>query len=145
MRRVVLIAAVIWLSTVLPLVAQVDRPARPLTAAEEKGLAAQQRFRECPACPELIVVAAGQFTMGSPGDEPGRSLGEAQMKIAIAQPFAAGKYAVTFDEWDACVADRGCRGYSPSDEGWGRGNRPVINVDLNDATAYVIWLSRKTG
>ena len=52
---------------------------------------------------------------------------------------------MTFDEWDACVADGGCNGYQPSDEGWGRGRRPVINVSWDDAKAYVAWLSNKTG
>src|SRR5262249_50892071 len=53
--------------------------------------------------------------------------------------------AVTFDEWDACVQDGGCRGYAPADQGWGRGRRPVINVSWDDAKAYVTWLSGKTG
>jgi len=52
---------------------------------------------------------------------------------------------VTFAEWDACVADGGCGGYKPDDEGWGRGSMPVIDVSWNDAKAYVAWLSRKTG
>ena len=56
-----------------------------------------------------------------------------------------GKYEVTFAEWDACVADGGCNGYKPHDEGWGRGQRPVINVSWDDAQAYLIWLSKETG
>ena len=81
------------------------------------------KFRDCPQCPEMVVVPGGQF--GS--------------------PFAVGVYEVTFGEWDACVAGGGCGGYRPDDEGWGRGNRPVINVNWDDAKAYVRWLSRKTG
>jgi formylglycine-generating enzyme required for sulfatase activity len=61
------------------------------------------------------------------------------------RPFSAGRYAVTFDEWDACIADGGCSSYVPDDEGWGRGRRPVINVSWSDAETYVAWLSRKTG
>jgi formylglycine-generating enzyme required for sulfatase activity len=64
--------------------------------------------------------------------------------VTIGRPFAVGKFSVTFDEWDACVADGGCNGYEPSDQGWGRGRRPVINVSWNDATAYAAWLSRRT-
>jgi formylglycine-generating enzyme required for sulfatase activity/uncharacterized caspase-like protein len=103
-------------------------------------------FRDCPTCPEMVVVPAGTFSMGSPAIEPDRySYYEAQVRVTIAAPFSAGKYAVTFDEWDACVADGGCNGYKPADRGWGRGKRPVINVDWDDAKAYAAWLSRKTG
>ena len=52
---------------------------------------------------------------------------------------------MTFAEWDACVAEGGCGGYKPEDQGWGRGDRPVINVSWDDAKAYVAWLSKKTG
>jgi formylglycine-generating enzyme required for sulfatase activity len=51
---------------------------------------------------------------------------------------------VTFDEWDACVADGGCGRRRLSDQGWGRGTRPVINATWDDAKAYVAWLSAKT-
>src|SRR6516225_8231796 len=84
--------------------------------------------KPCPMCPEMVVAPAGTFMMGSPPSEPGRIPGEEQVCVTIAQSFAVGKFAVTFDQWDACVADGGCNGYRPSDQGWGRGNRPVINV-----------------
>jgi formylglycine-generating enzyme required for sulfatase activity len=64
--------------------------------------------------------------------------------VIILKPFAVGKYTVTFDEWDWCVKEGGCK-TNPSDAGWGRGNRPVINVSWNDAKEYVAWLSKKTG
>jgi formylglycine-generating enzyme required for sulfatase activity len=99
----------------------------------------------CPFCPEMVVVPAGRFTMGSPENEPERVSDEAQVRVSIPAPFAAGRYAITFDEWDACVADGGCNEYKPSDEGWGRGKRPVINVSWEHAKSYAAWLSRKTG
>jgi formylglycine-generating enzyme required for sulfatase activity len=99
----------------------------------------------CPQCPEMVVAPAGNFEMGSPTDEPGRQEGETQIPVEIARPFAVGKFAVTFDQWDACVADGGCNGYKPSDRRSGRGNRPVINVNWSDANAFAQWLSRKTG
>ena len=81
------------------------------------------KLRDCPGCPEMVVV-------------PGRKFGH---------PFAVGVYEVTFGEWDACVSDGGCGGYRPNEWGWGRGRRPVVNVSWKDAKAYVAWLSGKTG
>jgi len=102
-------------------------------------------FRDCDACPEMVVVPAGRFTMGSPLSEPERSTFEGpQHEVTIASSFAAGRYEVTFDEWDGCVRESGCS-HNPGDRGWGRGRRPVINVSWNDAKEYVAWLSRKTG
>lgn len=101
-------------------------------------------FKDCPACPEMVVIPAGKFDMGSPEDEQDRRADESpQHTVTIARPFAVGKYEVTFDEWDACVADGGC--VNVKDEGWGRGKRPVINVNWGEAQAYAHWLTRKTG
>jgi formylglycine-generating enzyme required for sulfatase activity len=61
------------------------------------------------------------------------------------RPFAVGKFAVTFAEWAACVADGGCNRYRPNDGGWGRDRRPVINVNWDDAKLYIDWLNAKTG
>ena len=89
--------------------------------------------------------------MGSPESEAGRSPDEGpQRRVTIAQPFAVGKFEVTFAEWDACVAAGGCAPedqapYRPEDEGWGRANRPVINVSWEDARRYVRWLNGKVG
>src|SRR5262245_64609999 len=103
-------------------------------------------FRDCPTCPQMVVVSSGSFTMGSHPIESGRyDDSEAQVRVSIAAPFAVGKYAVTFDEWDACIAEGGCNGYKPADQGWGRGRHPVINVNWDDAKAYASWLSHKTG
>ena len=53
-------------------------------------------FKDCPECPEMVVVPAGSFTTGSPANEPERGYGEEEVRVTIAAPFAAGKYAVTF-------------------------------------------------
>ena len=104
------------------------------------------RLRDCEACPELVVVPSGSFTMGSPDSEWGRFNNEGpQRRVTITEPFAVGVYEVTFGEWDACVSAGGCNGYQPHGEGWGRGGRPVINVSWGDARAYVTWLSQRTG
>jgi formylglycine-generating enzyme required for sulfatase activity len=108
---------------------------------QRRCLKPKDSFRDCDTCPEMVVVPSGSFTMGSPANEPERSGDEAQARVSIAAPFAVGKYAVTFVEWDACVADGGCNGYKPDDAGWGRGRQPVINVNWHDAKAYAKWLS----
>jgi formylglycine-generating enzyme required for sulfatase activity len=99
-------------------------------------------FKDCDGCPTMIVVPAGEFTMGAPAAELG---GEAQHRVRIAAPFAVSKFEITFAEWDACVAAGGCRSYRPGDEGWGRGTSPAINISWEDAKAYAGWLSAKTG
>ncbi len=105
-----------------------------------------QSFKDCPVCPEMVVVPAGMLTMGSPETEQERlKIEDPLHDVNIPKPFAVGRFTVTFSEWDACVADGGCGGYMPEDQGWGRGDRPVINVNWNDAKAYVAWLSNKTG
>ncbi len=104
-----------------------------------------ETFRDCPDCPEMVVIPAGNFMMGSPASEAGRDADEGpRHRVTIPRAFALGKYEVTFAEWAACVQMDKC-GHAPNDAAWGRGDRPVINVSWEDAKEYVLWLSRKTG
>ena len=119
------------------------KPARR-TVPRKAGLRPGDRFQDGPDCPEMAVVPAGTFRMGSLSGGLRGSEGPVH-EVRIATPFALGVYAVTFAEWDACVEAGGCGGYSPADKGWGRGRRPVINVNWKDAKAYVAWLSEQTG
>jgi formylglycine-generating enzyme required for sulfatase activity len=98
----------------------------------------------CGFCPEMIVIPAGTFTMGSPPEEKGRNEDEGPQREVRVQRFALGRTEVTFAQYDACVDAGGC-GHSPFDWGWGRGDRPVMNVSWNDAQAYTEWLSVVTG
>jgi formylglycine-generating enzyme required for sulfatase activity len=119
-----------------------------LSPDAERGLKPGKSFRECATdCPEMVVVPAGEFTMGSSPSEKGHYDNEGpQHKVTVARPFAVSKYAVTFADWDACVSVRGCpQEGRAGDAGWGRGNRPVIYVSWDDAQVYVAWLSRMTG
>jgi formylglycine-generating enzyme required for sulfatase activity len=94
----------------------------------------------------MVMIPAGRFEMGSAPSESGHTFDESpRHRVTIAVPFALAKDDVTFAQWDACVAAGGCRGYRPPDEGWGRGARPVINVNFADAAAYIAWLSRRSG
>lgn len=114
-------------------------------AAREPAVSGQPSapFRDCYACPEMIALPAGSFMMGdvtgtAPADErPGH-------EVRLDYRLAIGRYEVTFEEWDACLADAGCR-HRPGDGGKGRGNRPVVDVSPSDITEYLGWLSRKTG
>ena len=102
-------------------------------------------IKDCDHCPVLVFVPAGHFTMGSPATEERRDEDEGpQHEVTISSGFAVGKFEVTFAEWDACVANGGCR-RDVDDNGWGRGQQPVINVTWNDAVSYVEWLSKTTG
>jgi formylglycine-generating enzyme required for sulfatase activity len=119
---------------------------KSLTTVQEAALRPKDFFRECDVCPEMAVVPAGEFLMGSPPDEDGRGGEESQLHgVVIPKPFAIGRYTITFDEWTACATDGGCGGYKPRHSEWGEGDRPVIYVSWDDARAYVKWLSEKTG
>ena len=121
------------------------RQAKPLSRIEEQTLEPLDMFKECPVCPEMIVVPSGEFTMGAPESEPYSEDNERPLhKVTIAKSFTVGRFAVTFEEWDACIAEHGCRNYRPLDR-WGRGRQPVINLWWDDAKAYAKWLSDKTG
>ncbi len=116
-----------------------------LSDARERALKPGDPFQECTRCPQMVVVPAGSFTMGSPANEKGRDNDEGpQHLVTIARPFAVSKFELTFDEWDACYDAGGCAS-RPYDWGWGRGNRPVILVSWEDAQKYVAWLSKMTG
>ncbi|WP_096701307.1 bifunctional serine/threonine-protein kinase/formylglycine-generating enzyme family protein [Magnetospirillum sp. 15-1] len=100
-------------------------------------------FRDAPGLPEMVVIPAGSFWMNAPDDD--ESGNRRKHLVTIDNQFALGKFDVTFAQWDACVADGGCKGYRPGDEGWGRGTQPVINVSTEDANNYASWISNKTG
>jgi formylglycine-generating enzyme required for sulfatase activity len=102
-------------------------------------------FRDCDNCPEMVVLGGGVFSMGSPANEVGRNRNEGPQHEVSITPFAIGTYEVTFAQWDACLADGGCNGFSPSDGGLGRGARPVSGVSWDDAQAYLDWLNGKVG
>lgn len=104
---------------------------------------AADELKDCDACPVLVVVPAGEFAMGSDMQESSHPDEKPAHLVRIAKAFAVGKFEVTFDQWDACSADGGCT--KVDDEGWGRTQHPVINVDFTAAQSYLLWLSKKTG
>src|SRR5262249_5819462 len=133
--------------TVRPYIAANFTP-HVLKPEAERALRPGDTFRECAAdpkaCSEMVAVPAGGFWMGSPDGE-GRDSERPRHKVKIANLFAVGKFEVTWDEWEACVAMRGCDGRPTGDQGYGRERKPVINVSWDQAKAYAAWLSRMTG
>jgi formylglycine-generating enzyme required for sulfatase activity len=110
-------------------------------AGQERCLKPKDTFRDCPSCPEMVVIPAGAFSMGSDESSDETPIHD----VKLARPFAVGKFEVTFAEWDACVAEGACS-HVPGDGGFGRANRPVIDVSWSDAAgSYLPWLSRKAG
>ena len=103
-------------------------------------------LQHCPACPEMVVLMPGQYRMGASWfDREAQSDERPVVEVEIRRPFAIGRYEVTFDEWQACVQERGCNSYQPDDDQWGQARRPVIHVSWDDALAYLDWLRQKTG
>jgi formylglycine-generating enzyme required for sulfatase activity len=132
-------------------------------------------FQDCPDCPRMVVIAAGEFTMGSPASESERGVDEGpQRQVAIA-PFALGRSEVTVAEFRRFAEEsgykteaerdtraQGCSGFIYADPlaagpvaqaltSWRSpglaqaDSHPVLCVSWNDARAYAQWLSKKTG
>ena len=106
--------------------------------------------------PEMVVIPAGEFLMGSPAGEKNRVEDEGpQHPVTIRQAFAIGRYEVTFAQYQAYVdAVQASNAKplpdcsvpkSPDDQGWGKGQHPVINVSHADAQCYASWLAAETG
>jgi formylglycine-generating enzyme required for sulfatase activity len=157
MNKCIVLAAV--LVVVLAGCAVSDQSEEKMLEPNSKSLRAGEKFRECRNCPQMVVIPAGSFIMGTPEDEEFRRDHEHQHKVTIARPFAVSETEVTWDQWEACVRDGACDGAAVDDalrldregkpnedfEDWGRGTRPVVGVSWYDAQAYVGWLNEKTG
>jgi formylglycine-generating enzyme len=121
-------------------------------------------IRDCLSCPEMVVVPAGAFTLGSPPDEPARREDEGpQRQVAFAEPFAVSRYEVTRAQYEAfgrstghpvgvgCLTDRETQGTwtmdsvsTLRDPGFAQtGDHPVVCVSWDDARAYVRWLNQE--
>jgi len=130
------------------------------------GLKPGDEFRDCADCPEMVVVPAGSFTMGSPASEKGRQDDEGpQRTVRIGSPFAVGKTEVTVAQYRAFVETTGrttegnCWADFDGDGSWSQTpeanwqnagfsqtvSHPVVCVSWEDAQAYVEWLSGQTG
>ena len=96
-----------------------------------------------PILPTMVPIPAGTFMMGSPEDEEGRDDDEGPQHSVTLAAFEMAETELTFAEWDRCVQAGACQ--EVDDEGWGREDRPVINVSWNDAQVYIDWLNQALG
>lgn len=97
-------------------------------------------IKDCDACPELVAIPTGSFTMGAPTSEPGRLADEGPLHIVIVgTPLALGRTPVTQGQWKAVM------GANPS-LFWTCGDDcPVEYVSWYDAQEFIARLSSKTG
>jgi len=99
-------------------------------------LKAGKIFRDCPDCPEMIVIPAGGFDMGTNDAQDDE---KPVHRVTISQPFALGKIEVTQAEWSAVM------GGNPSDISYIGDNYPVENVSWDDAQEFIRRLNQITG
>ena len=120
-------------------------PAPERVAGRTVGEVFRDALRSGGEGPQMVVLPMGSFRMGSSFFEVIRHSDEGPVRtVTISRPIAMGRYEVTFADYDR-FADADSRRSRPDDEGWGRGSRPVINVNWNEAKAYATWLSAQTG
>jgi len=111
--------------------------------APRLGVLFQDRLKDGSKAPKMVVIPAGLFQMGCLAKECPYDDEKPVHQVSLAKNFALSQTEVTFEDYDRFA--KATKRELPSDRGWGRGSRPVINVDWNDAKAYVKWLSGQTG
>jgi formylglycine-generating enzyme required for sulfatase activity len=128
------VALLIFMSVAVGLLRMAELEKKP-------GKVFRDRLKDGSLGPEMVWIPAGRFRMGD--IQGGGYSSEKPVHSVSVNGFAMGKYEVTFAEYDKFAEATGRK--KPDDQGWGRGNRPVINVSWHDATAYAEWLSQQTG
>ncbi|MEE1999878.1 SUMF1/EgtB/PvdO family nonheme iron enzyme [Alkalimonas sp. MEB108] len=99
-----------------------------------------QRLEATRSMYQLVTIPAGSFSMGC--TQVNCPEAELPVRTIEVPEFQMMAHQVTFAMWDACVEQGGCK-HRPRDEGWGRGNRPVINVSFNEITMeFIPWLNQ---
>ena len=102
-------------------------------------------FKDCALCPEMLIMPWGHFNIGSPAEEVGRDAGENQVRVTIPYFFAIARSLVSQEEWNACVAARGCRPLQNAGGEPRPSSDPALNAAPDDARSYALWLSIRTG
>ena len=143
-RRRVLLAALCGAFLASPPTSIAQHQEQAIVGVDESGLPkVGEPFRDCPECPLMVRVPTGSLQMRNP-ERDWLAWASPMREVSLSEPLAVGVYEVTFAEWDAAERDALLM-HRPSDEGWGRGRRPVVNVGVNDVELYVEWLSQVAG
>ncbi|QDZ28048.1 formylglycine-generating enzyme family protein [Noviherbaspirillum sp. UKPF54] len=118
------------------------QPEAPAAAPEKPKapVAGVSAAKDCATCPDLVVLPAGAFTMGSNSSDPSEKPAH---RVTLGKPFAIGKYEVTVDQWNACVTAGACP--QVGGDAGRPGNTPVRDVSWDDAQQYLKWLGKQTG
>lgn len=111
------------------------------TPAADGTLSTGEVFQDCVECPQMVVIPSGQFMMGS---EKERSEEKPAHQVDINEPFALSVFEVSYQEWQVCMKEGGCR-YDPGEHVALNNTSPVSDISWDDAQSYVKWLSAKTG
>lgn len=134
-----------------------EAPVHQSGAIPTTGLAPSETFKDCPNCPEMVVLPAGRFLMGRTGsDKLDVIFATPQHEVIIDRNFAVGKYEVTYEQFTVFVREtagdslrkyrRDMSWICPGNKHYGPSARhPVTCVDWQDTKDYVSWLAKKTG
>ncbi|WP_299975318.1 bifunctional serine/threonine-protein kinase/formylglycine-generating enzyme family protein [uncultured Pseudoteredinibacter sp.] len=112
-----------------------------LTKQYQRGHTFSDTLDQYSSAPEMIVVPSGSFSMGSKLNSNSLPI----RQVSISKTFAVSRYEISFADYQLFLEDAQKNKHAPDDHGWGKGNRPIINVSWQDAVDYTEWLSRKTG
>ena len=123
---------------------QKQEAARTAAAATAAAAAEKDLRNLVPrATPQMVSIPAGSFSMGCGAPDTACLAAEQPVHTVKVNGFRLSKFEITFDQYDAFATATGRA--RPDDKGWGRGNRPVMNVNWDDASAFVGWLAAQTG
>lgn len=123
-----------------PAAAKTPPPASATSTAAMPASPGDHEIKDCAACPALIAVNPGTFTMGTNADDPSEKPAH---RVTIGHAFALAKYAVTVAQWNACVAAGACPRLGS--DGASVPNAPVHDVSWDDAQQYLKWLTKLSG
>jgi formylglycine-generating enzyme required for sulfatase activity len=122
------------------------RDASFAAAAIGSGIS-ERSFKDCIACPEMVAIPAGTFTMGSPDDEAERKEGEGPQWTVTISTFAASVTEITWADIEACRAGGGCADIKADaetrSEQWLQPAYPVVNITWVEAQSYIAWLNTR--